>query len=177
MNKWKVDQSKSIVEFSVPHMMVSTVRGTFDNFSGELQGNIADLTRSTIHFKVAVLSIHTNNKERDQHLCSADFFNVQTFPHMTFSSRSIYLHEDGVYRMTGDLTIKQTMKNALFYITPLEVDMFGASYLVEGEVNRKEFGLAWNRAIEAGGVMVGENIDIKMIIAVSKAEVNSSITI
>ncbi|PIC65064.1 hypothetical protein CSV79_03795 [Sporosarcina sp. P13] len=120
--------------------------------------------------------MHTNNKERDQHLCSTDFFDAQTFPHMTFSSQSIYTHEDSIYRMTGDLTIKQTTKKALFYITPLEVGAFSASYLAEGVINRKEYGLTWNHAIEAGGVMVGENIHVKMIVGVIKAEVDSSIT-
>ncbi|AXI00325.1 polyisoprenoid-binding protein [Sporosarcina sp. PTS2304] len=169
MNKWKVDPTESTVEFSVPHMMVSKVTGTFGSFSGELQGNIADLTKCKIHFQVDVQSIHTQNKERDVHLCSADFFDAQTYPHMTFTSQSIYADNDGKYRMMGELTIKQTMKRVLFCITPVEVNVFGACYVAEGEINRKEFGLTWNRAIEAGGVMVGENIDIQMTIAVIKA--------
>ena len=171
MNKWKVDPVASTVGFSVPHMMVSTVTGTFEEFSGELQGNIADLTKSKILFQVIVPSIQTKNRDRDLHLCSEDFFNAQTFPHMTFTSRSIYDDTDGRYQMSGDLKVKSTTKRAVFCITPQEVTIFGATYLVEGEIKRKDFGLMWNRAIEAGGVMVGDIIDIKMTVVISKDEI------
>ncbi|WP_303970523.1 YceI family protein [Sporosarcina ureae] len=172
MNRWKVDRIASTVGFSVPHMMVSTVTGTFEEFSGELQGNIADLTKSKINFQVIVPSIQTKNRDRDLHLCSKDFFDAQIFPQMTFTSRSIYNDTDGKYQMSGDLTVKNTTKRAVFYITPKEVTIFGATYLVEGEIKRKDFGLMWNRAIEAGGVMVGDVIDIQMTIVVSKDEEN-----
>ena len=172
MNRWKVDRIASTVGFSVPHMMVSTVTGTFEEFSGELQGNIADLTKSKISFQVIVPSIQTKNRDRDLHLCSEDFFDAQIFPQMTFTSRSIYDDIDGKYQMSGDLTVKNTTKRAVFCITPKEVTIFGATYLVEGEIKRKDFGLMWNRAIEAGGVMVGDVIDIRMTIVVSKDEEN-----
>ncbi|ARD48050.1 hypothetical protein SporoP37_07755 [Sporosarcina sp. P37] len=168
MNKWKVDSAASTVGFSVPHMMVSTVSGTFEKFSGELQGNITDLTKCSIEFQVCVSSIQTKNRDRDLHLCSEDFFDAQTFPQMTFSSRSIYADPDGSYRMTGSLTIKGTSKRALFCVTPQEVTVFGATFLVDGEIKRKDFGLLWNRAIEAGGVMVGDVIDITMKVAVCR---------
>lgn len=170
MNKWKVDSIVSTVGFSVPHMMVSTVTGTFEKFSGELQGNIADLTKSKISFQVIVPSIQTKNRDRDLHLCSEDFFDAQTFPQMTFTSRTIYNDTNGRYQMSGDLTVKNTTKRAVFCISPQEVTVFGATYLVEGEIKRKDFGLMWNRAIEAGGVMVGDIIDIKMSIVVCKNE-------
>ncbi len=168
MNKWKVDPIKSTVGFSVPHMMVSTVTGSFEEFSGELQGNIADLTKSKISFAVAVSSISTKNKDRDVHLCSEDFFDAGNFPMMSFSSRVIYNDTDGRYQMSGDLTVKTTTKRAVFCITPKDVSIFGATYLVEGEIKRKNFGLVWNRAIEAGGVMVGDIISIQLEIVVSK---------
>ncbi|WP_313236383.1 YceI family protein [Sporosarcina ureae] len=170
MNTWKVDPSASTVGFSVPHMMVSTVTGTFEKFSGELQGNIADLTKTKISFQVIVASIQTKNRDRDLHLCSVDFFNAETFPEMTFSSRAIYKDTDGRYQMSGDLTVKHTTKRAIFCITPQEVTVFGATYFVEGEIKRKDFGLMWNRAIEAGGVMVGEVINIKMSVVICKGE-------
>ena len=173
MNKWKVDPTKSTVGFSVPHMMVSTVTGIFEEFSGELQGNIADLTKSKISFAVIVSSISTKNKDRDLHLCSEDFFDTGNFSSMSFSSRAIYNDIDGRYQMSGDLTVKNTTKRAVFCITPKEVTVFGATYLVEGEIKRKDFGLMWNRAIEAGGVMVGDVITVKMTIVVSKNEGNT----
>ncbi|PID22121.1 hypothetical protein CSV61_04490 [Sporosarcina sp. P3] len=171
MNTWKVDPQASTVGFSVPHMMVSTVTGTFEKFSGELQGNIADLTKAKIDFRVIVSSIQTKNRDRDLHLCSGDFFDAETFPEMAFSSRTIYHDTDGRYQMLGDLTVKQTTKRAIFYIAPQEITVFGATYFVEGEIKRKEFGLMWNRAIEAGGVMVGEIIDIKMSVVICKDEI------
>ncbi|PID01218.1 hypothetical protein CSV67_15160 [Sporosarcina sp. P2] len=170
VNTWKVDPTASTVGFSVPHMMVSTVTGTFEEFSGELQGNIADLTKTKISFQVIVSSIETKNRDRDLHLCSVDFFDAETFPKMTFSSRTIYNDTDGRYQMSGDLTVKNTSKRAIFCITPQEVTVFGATYLVEGEIKRKDFGLMWNRAIEAGGVMVGDIINIKMYVVICKNE-------
>lgn len=168
MNTWKVDPTTSTVGFSVPHMMVSTVTGTFEEFSGELQGNIADLTKTKISFQVIVSSIQTKNRDRDLHLCSADFFDAENFPKMIFSSRTIYNDTDGRYQMSGDLTVKNTTKRVLFCITPQEVTVFGATYFVEGEIKRKDFGLMWNRAIEAGGVMVGDIINIKMTVVICK---------
>ena len=170
MNKWKVDTKASTVGFSVPHMMVSTVTGTFEKFSGDLQGNIADLTKCKIGFQVDVSSIETKNRDRDLHLCSEDFFDAQRFPLMTFSSRSIYHDKDGKYQMSGDLTVKDMTKRAVFCITPQEVSIFGATYLVEGEIKRKDFGLVWNRAIEAGGVMVGDIIDVQLMIVIGKED-------
>lgn len=170
MNKWQVDPLASTVGFSVPHMMVSTVTGTFEEFSGELQGNIADLTKSKIHFEVVVPSIQTKNRDRDLHLCSEEFFDAENFPLMTFSSRAIYGDANGTYQMSGDLTVKTTTKRAIFCVTPEELSVFNASYNVEGEIKRKDFGLMWNRAIEAGGVMVGDVITIHMKIVVSKNE-------
>ncbi|PIC86412.1 hypothetical protein CSV72_08655 [Sporosarcina sp. P20a] len=168
VNTWKVDPIASTVGFSVPHMMVTTVTGTFEEFSGELQGNIADLTKTKISFRVIVSSIQTKNRDRDLHLCSGDFFDAEIFPEMTFTSRAIYNDTDGIYQMSGDLTIKNTTKRAIFYITPQEVTVFGATYLVEGKIKRKNFGLMWNRAIEAGGVMVGDIIDINMSVVICK---------
>lgn len=168
MNIWIVDSTASTVGFSVPHMMVSSVKGKFEEFSGEIEGDALDLTKSSVQFQVAVRSIQTDNKERDVHLCSQDFFDAQSFPYMSFFSRSIYLDKDNMYRMAGDLTIKQTTKKQLFCVTPLEPETFDARYLAEGKIKRKEFGLTWNRAIEAGGVMVGDTIDIQLTIAVKK---------
>lgn len=170
MNKWKVDSSASRIDFSVAHMMVSNVTGSFNEFSGELAGNIADLTKSSIHFQIAVRSITTDNKERDAHLCSSDFFDAENFPVMTYTSRTIYPHRNGTYQMTGTLTIKDVQQNVRFIITPESVTVFGASYRAEGIINRKDFGLTWNRAIEAGGVMVGDKISIRLLAAVVRAE-------
>ncbi|GKV65435.1 MULTISPECIES: YceI family protein [unclassified Sporosarcina] len=169
MSKWKIDSAASSVGFSVPHMMVSTVTGNFRDFSGNIEGDPADLSKSTVQFQVSVASIDTDNKERDIHLCSKDFFDAAAFPYMTFISRSIYwMEQEGMYRMNGDLTIKQTTKKVLFCVTPIDPGNFEACYEADAKLKRKEFDLTWNRAIEAGGVMVGDTIDIQLTIAVRK---------
>lgn len=169
MNKWKIDNAASTVGFSVPHMMVSTVTGIFKEFSGEIQGNPKDLAKSSVQFQVSVASIETDNKDRDIHLSSKDFFDAETSPYMTFVSRSIYwMEQEKMYRMNGDLTVKQTTKKVMFCVTPMDSENFEVRYDVEAKIKRKEFGLTWNRAIEAGGVMVGDTINIQLTIAVKK---------
>ncbi|WP_301108534.1 YceI family protein [Sporosarcina sp.] len=172
MNTSKINHATSTIGFSVPHMMVSTVTGIFKEFTGTVEGNPADLAKSSVQFQVSVASIDTDNRDRDIHLCSKDFFDTEAFPFMTFISRSIYwMEQEGMYRMNGDLTLKQTTKRVMFCVTPIDSENFEFRYEVVARIKRKEFGLTWNQAIEAGGVMVGETIDIQLKISV---EMNGS---
>lgn len=167
MNTSKINQADSTIGFSVPHMMVSNASGVFKEFSGEIEGDPADLAKSSIQFQVSVASIDTDNKDRDIHLCSKDFFDTETFPYMTFISRSIYwMEQEGTYQMNGDLTIKQTTRRVMFCVIPIDSKDFEFRFEVMAKIKRKEFGLTWNRAIEAGGVMVGDTIDIQLSVSV-----------
>ncbi|PWA12890.1 hypothetical protein DCC39_03195 [Pueribacillus theae] len=164
---WNIDAAHTNVGFSVKHMMVSKVRGNFTNFEGTIEGDPEDLTSAKVQFKIKVESINTSNEDRDNHLRSADFFDAETYPDITFTSTIIEKKDDNEYDVTGDLTIKGVTKPVT-----LEAEFEGkgvnpwgqevAGFTVEGKLSRKEFGLTWNQALETGGVLVGD--EIKLII-------------
>ncbi|MBO1003840.1 YceI family protein [Pseudogracilibacillus auburnensis] len=167
MATWNVDASHTNVGFSVKHMMVSKVRGRFTEVEGTIEGNPEDLTNAQINFKIHVSSIHTNSDDRDNHLRSADFFDVEKYPYITFSSTEIVKTGNNEYKITGDMTMKDVTKKATFeaeYVgsgkNPWGVDL--AAFEVEGKVSRKEFGLTWNQTLETGGVLVGDDIKITL---------------
>lgn len=165
MAKYNVDLAHSEIGFSVKHMMVSKVRGSFSNFEAELEGTPEDLTGAKIEFKIDVNSINTKNDDRDNHLRSADFFDVEKYPSITFVATDIVNKGDGEYDVTGELTIKDTTKTVTFEAefggkgtNPWGVEV--VAFSAETKINRKDFGLTWNAALETGGVLVGEDIKI-----------------
>lgn len=167
MTTWKVDAAHTDVSFQVRHMMVSKVRGRFDKVSGTIEGDPTDLENTIIKFDVEMDSINTANEDRDKHLRSADFFDVEHYPNMTFTSTNIVAKGDGEYDITGKLTIKNTTKNVTFKaefegkaVDPWGNDVVGFS--ATGKVDRKEFGLTWNQALETGGFLVGDDIKISI---------------
>jgi polyisoprenoid-binding protein YceI len=175
MAKWTVDASHTSVGFSVKHMMVSKVRGRFTGVEGTIEGNPEDLTGSNINFTIDASTIHTNSDDRDNHLRSADFFDTETFPKITFVSTDIVKKGDNEYNVTGDMTVKDVTKKVTFEAeyegtgkNPWGVDVAG--FEVEGKISRKEFGLTWNQALEAGGVLVGDDIKITIDLQANPAE-------
>ncbi len=174
MVKWTVDQSHSSVGFEVKHMMVSKVKGTFDAYTAEVEAaDLADLTTATIEFKFDVTSINTRSEDRDNHLKGEDFFDAEKFPTINFTSTSITRDGDD-YKVTGDLTIKDVTKPVTFDVeyggkgkNPWGVDVYG--FEAEAKINREEFGLTWNAALETGGVLVGKDIKIKVELEVNPA--------
>lgn len=167
MTKWIVDQSHSAVGFEVKHMMVSKVKGQFNSYTADVEASdLTDLTTASITFTFDVASIHTNSEDRDNHLKSADFFDVETYPTVTFNSTNITKKGDD-YEVTGDLTIKDVTKPVTFNVeyggkgtNPWGVEVYG--FEAEAKINREEFGLTWNAALETGGVLVGKDIKIKV---------------
>ena len=167
MTKWTVDKSHSHIGFEVKHMMVSKVKGAFDSYEANVEAeNLADLTGATISFKFDVQSINTRNEDRDNHLKSADFFDAEQFPVITFQSTSIIKSDDG-FDVTGNLTIKDVTKEVTFETTfngtgknPWGQAVYG--FEAETKINREEFGLTWNAALETGGVLVGKDVKIKV---------------
>lgn len=174
MAKWIVDQSHSSVGFEVKHMMVSKVKGTFDAYTAEVEAaDLADLTTATIEFKFDVTSINTRSEDRDNHLKSGDFFDGESFPTIDFKSTSITKDGDD-YKVTGDLTIKGVTNPVTFDVeyggkgkNPWGVEVYG--FEAEAKINREEFGLTWNAALETGGVLVGKDIKIKVELEVNPA--------
>ena len=165
MKKWMIDKNHSTVGFEVKHMMVSKVRGQFDSYSAVIEADdLTDLTSAKIAFKFAGESINTRHEERDNHLKSADFFDIKNYPTIDFKSTNI-TENRGAYKVTGDLTIKNVTKSVTFVVTfggkalgPDGVEVYG--FEAETMINRGDFGLTWNAALETGGVLVGEKVKI-----------------
>ncbi|MEH7223517.1 YceI family protein [Bacillus sp. JJ1566] len=173
--KWAVDASHSSIDFSVKHMMIAKVKGSFENFEATIEADPADLTTANIEFKVDLTSINTKNADRDNHLRSGDFFDVENHPTMTFKSTSIVKTDDGEYDLTGDLTIRGTTKTETFKVVfeGAGKDPWGnekAGFSATGSLNRSDYGLVWNAALETGGVLVGDQVKISLEIEAGKAE-------
>ncbi len=164
---WKIDQNHSAASFAVKHMMVSTVRGTMGKVSGTIVFDTADVSKSSVNAEIDVAALSTQNENRDKHLRSADFFDTDKFPKMTFQSTKVWKAGSGL-KMAGNLTMHGVTKEVVF-------DVDGPAPAVAGQngskrsgasatakINRKDFGLAWNRALEAGGVTVGDEVSITL---------------
>ncbi|WBL15794.1 EAL domain-containing protein [Sutcliffiella sp. NC1] len=165
MTKWMIDEAHSTVGFEVNHMMISKVRGQFDSFTADIEADdISDLTTAKIAFTFEGDSINTRNKERDKHLKSEDFFDIENYETIDFESNTIIKNGDS-YKVTGNLTIKAITKPITFdvnfggkAISQCGIEVYG--YEAEATINREEFGLTWNAALETGGVLVGKEVKI-----------------
>ncbi|EUJ29339.1 Uncharacterized conserved protein [Listeria grayi] len=176
VEKWQVDPAHSSIEFQVKHMMVSKVKGAFKDFSASVDMDPEDLTDAKIHFEVDAASIDTRQADRDKHLISDDFLSTEKYPKITFESTSVSKKGDDEYDVTGDLTIRGVTKPATFHVTfeGSGKDPMGgktvAGFEATGKINRKDFDLTWNVALETGGVLVGDEIKINIQLEASQAE-------
>ncbi|MBS4216097.1 MULTISPECIES: YceI family protein [Neobacillus] len=173
--KWALDPAHSSVDFSVRHMMIANVKGTFNSFSANIEADPADLTTANIEFSVETSSVDTRNQDRDGHLVSADFFDAANYPAMTFKATNIEKTDDGEYNVTGDLTLRGVTKQETFAVSfegqgkdPWGNEKVGFS--AAGTLNRSDYGLVWNAALETGGVLVGDKVKINLQIQAAKAE-------
>ena len=167
MARWNFDQTHSGVDFVVRHMMVSKVRGTFTGIEGWLEFDEEHPENAQIEARIDVSTINTRNEDRDNHLRSADFFEVENHPEMIFKSTSIKATGDNEGQVTGDLTIRGVTKPVTF-----DVEYFGQLDSPFGDrrtgfsgtlkINRDDFGLTWNQALETGGWLVGKEITINV---------------
>lgn len=166
--EWAVDASHARVGFSVAHMVVSETEGEFKKFSGKVLLDEANLTKSTVEFNVDVASINTDNADRDKHLTSPDFFDAAKFPQITFKSTKIVKAGKG-YKVTGDLTMHGVTKPVTLDVTlsdaitnPWGKQVRGVK--VSGKIKREDFGVSWNKSLDKGGVVVGNEVtlDIKL---------------
>ena len=168
---WQIDPSHSQIEFAVRHMMITTVRGHFDKFSGRVDFNEADPTRSTVVAEVDTASINTRDANRDGHLRSPDFFDSEHYPTATFKSTKIEKLDKSHGRIMGDLTIRGTTRPVTLDVEYTGMGtMWGrtsAGFSAQTKFNRKDFGLNWNQTLESGGLLVGEvvtiNIEIELV--------------
>jgi polyisoprenoid-binding protein YceI len=164
---WTIDASHSLAEFSVRHMMVSTTRGQFKSVTGSAFIDENDLTNSSVEATIDVSSITTRDEKRDEHLRSADFFEVETYPAITFKSTSVKKSGGDSYDVVGDLTIRGvtrpvTLKTTFNGIGTSPWGQSVAGFEADTEISRKEFGLEWNVALETGGVLVGDKVKIHL---------------
>ncbi|HEX8917750.1 MAG TPA: YceI family protein [Chloroflexota bacterium] len=170
---WEFDPAHTLIEFSAKHMMVTTVRGRFVGFHGSIHGDANDPENAQIDVEIDASTLDTRNEQRDGHLRSADFLDVENFPTLTYHSTHIEKVSDDRLRVTGDLTVKDVTKPVTldatingFGTTPWGQEVAGIT--LEGQINRKDFGLIWNVALETGGVLVGDTIKIAIEIEAIK---------
>jgi polyisoprenoid-binding protein YceI len=164
---WKIDPSHSAIQFSVRHMVISKVRGAFTRWTGELAFDADQPAASAVSVRIDASSIETHEPKRDEHLRSADFFDVAVYPEITFSSRSVEARGKERYRVIGDLTIRGTTRSVELdaEFLGLGADPWGGqrvAFQARGSVHRKDFGLTWNQVLETGGVLVGDQIEITL---------------
>jgi polyisoprenoid-binding protein YceI len=173
-SSWKIDPAHTDVLFSAKHMMVTTVRGKFNDVDGTLVLDELDPTQSSGEIRIAAASLNTGSAQRDGHLRSADFFDAERYPWITFRSTAVEHTSGDEYRITGDLTIRETTRPATFDATFLGFynGMQGgrrAGIAARTKLNRKDWDLGWNVALEAGGWLVGEEVTIEIEVAVDQA--------
>jgi polyisoprenoid-binding protein YceI len=162
---WTIDAAHSLIEFSAKHMMFTTVKGRFTGVTGTITLDEADLSRSSVEVAIDAASIVTGDEKRDAHLRSADFLDAETYPQLTFKSTRVERVSAERARVVGDLTIhgttrQVTLDTALNGQGTNPWGMTVAGFTAETTINRKDFGLIWNVALETGGVLVGETIKI-----------------
>ena len=170
--EWKLDLSHSSVGFTVPHLVVSSVDGRFKEATAKVSLDDADLTKSQVSVEINAASIDTGDSKRDEHLKGPDFFDVKTFPKLSFKATKIAKSGAG-YKLTGDLTIRDVTKSVTFDASvsaPVKTPWGNRARAAKlnGKIKRSDFGLKWNKALETGGVVVGEEVTITVKAEVTK---------
>jgi polyisoprenoid-binding protein YceI len=172
---WNLDPVHSVAEFKVKHMMISNVKGQFTAISGVLTLDENDVTASRIEASIDAASINTREAQRDAHLKSADFFDVEKFPTLGFKSTGVQRTGGDELAVTGDLTIHGVTRQVVFNVegpTATGRDPWGNTRVglsAVTKINRKDFGLTWNAALETGGILVGEEVTITLDVQFVKA--------
>jgi polyisoprenoid-binding protein YceI len=171
---WEIDSAHTEVGFEVKHLMISKVRGRFAGVTGTLVLDESDPSRSSVRVEIDAASVDTRNEQRDQHLRSADFFDVERFPSLVFEGRQVERVGADRYRVAGDLTIRDVTREVVLEVTDegRGTDPWGgerAAFSASTTVDRRDFGLTWNQALETGGVLVSNDIRIVLDVQLTKA--------
>ncbi|ENH95813.1 hypothetical protein J416_13911 [Gracilibacillus halophilus YIM-C55.5] len=159
-----LDKVHSALNFEVKHMMVSKAKGEFQDFDVDFNGDFDDLENASVKVTINVDSIETNNEDRNGHLKNEDFFDVENYPNITFTSKNVKKINDSEYELTGDLTIKDTTNEETIKVEyngkakdPMQGNMIAGAN-IEGTINREDYGLTWNAPLETGGVLIGKDV-------------------
>jgi polyisoprenoid-binding protein YceI len=172
---WNIDPAHSHAQFKVKHMMISNVKGEFTALTGTLKYDSENIANSLVEASIDASTINTREPQRDTHLKSADFFDVAKYPKLTFKSTRVAKKGEGEVEVAGDLTIHGVTRNVVFEVEDLTAptkDPWGGTRIglsATTKINRKEFGLGWNAALETGGIMVGEEVTITLDVEFVKA--------
>ena len=169
--KWIIDPTHSEVAFKVKHLVISTVTGYFRKFEGAAESASEDFNGASVTFSLDVNTIDTNQSDRDQHLKSADFFDMASFPSITFAGKLV--NQGGEYQLQGDLTLKGITQQVSLDVTygGTVADPYGqtkAGFEIEGKLNRKDFGLTWSAITEAGSVVVSDQVRLQLSVQLVK---------
>ncbi|HZT96297.1 MAG TPA: YceI family protein [Chloroflexota bacterium] len=172
---WKIDPSHSLVEFAVKHMMISTVKGRFEGVSGTIETIDENIGDASIDVEIDAATIDTRAAQRDAHLKSADFLDVERFPKITFKSTRIEDHGDGTFDVIGELTIREVSKELTLHCTDngrgnTPFGTYIAAFTGETSFNRHDFGAKWNVALETGGFLVGDEVKVSLEIEAVKEQ-------
>lgn len=171
---WKFDQPHTSIEFKIKHLMVSWVKGVFTDYEGKVVLDDADLSKSSVSITISTSSIDTNNQKRDDHLRSPDFFDVAKFPSMSFVSKRVVVANGVPTSIVGDLTIRDVTREVELTVDEFSqpiVDPWGNTRRgasASTKINRSDYGLTWNKALEAGGVVVGDEVHINLEVELIK---------
>ena len=174
VSKWTIDNSHTSVTFSVKHMMVANVRGEFQRVSGNVVWDAKRPETSKLSVEIDVASISTREPKRDEHLRSADFFDAENHPKITFVSRGVGKRTDGAIEIVGDLTIRGTTRVVALEVegpTPEHADPWGNLRMgasASTSIKRSDFGMTWNSLLETGGMLVGDEIKIQLDVELIK---------
>ncbi len=182
MAQWIIDDSHSLIQFTVRHMMISKVRGRFDRFNGTIAADEQNPANSSVNVQIEAASINTRDAKRDGHLTSPDFLDVANYPYITFVSKRIETLDAARGRLIGDLTIRGVTREVT-----LDVEYNGqarspwgtvsAGFHASTTINRKDWGLTWNVALETGGLLVGEEVEIDIEVELIRQEAQPAETV
>ncbi|MGG2197483.1 YceI family protein [Paenibacillus sp.] len=172
-SKWNVDPTHSSIDFTIKHMMIAKVKGAFHSFEAQIEADPEDLTSADIQLQVDLSSIDTRNNDRDNHLRSADFFDIEQHPKLTFQSTQITKTGDGEYDVTGNLTLHGATRSETFSVTfeGAGKDPWGnekVGFSGQGKLKRSDYGLTYNAVLETGGVLIGDEVKFTIEIEASK---------
>jgi polyisoprenoid-binding protein YceI len=179
ISTWNIDVAHTGINFAVRHMVVSKVRGRFAKFGGAVRFDEEEVTRSSVEVTIDAASLDTGIADRDTHLRSADFFDVEQFPELRFRSTRVEITGEGRYRVVGELTIHGVTREIA-----LDTEYGGRGkdpwgnerlgFVAKGAIDRRDFGLKWNQVVEAGGVLVGERVEIELDVEAVRAAAQSA---
>jgi polyisoprenoid-binding protein YceI len=170
---WQFDAGHTHIGFTGRHLMVATVRGQFEKFSGTVEFDEHDLTRSKAEIQIEAASVNTHNTQRDEHFRSADFFDVEHYPSITFTSKRVIMQDAHHGQLIGDLTIRNITREVVLEgeyggVNQTPWNTYSAGFSLRGKVNRKDWGMSWNMVLAGGGLVAGDEITLAIDLELTK---------